>query len=228
MTLNQIVFAIKEKTKDFVDDEVFPIRYIEFLVQTKRSKYVKAEIDNLRYNTDATLIQSICAPLEYTDESDCCGTLKTCKILRTVDPIPSVFTGKMNSGIQLVGPIDRVSRPFSAISPTRVAYIEDSPFSNGVYWFYHTDGRIYIISKQDSINLLKQVRVVGIFEDMAELKEYTSCTTSATCFTNDTEYPLQSYMIDQLINEIATELINGNNATTEDIVNDSARKQSQS
>lgn len=224
MTLNEILFTLKEKLKDNSDDEKYPLRYLESLVNTKRAFYIKKELDDIRTNIDSTLKQTICAPLEYTDASDCCGNLKTCSILRTVNPIPSVFTARYNSGIQLVGPMDRSTRAFSYISAERVGYIEGAPYAKGVYWFYHTDGRIYIVSKNKSINLLKQIRVIAIFEDVAELKEYTNCNTTDTCYTYDDDYPIQSYLIDLIINEIVNELLNIDQGSVRDNVNDADEK----
>lgn len=223
MTISKIIYDIRTAIKDTVDDSKFSDRYITYLYNLKRSKYLRNDANNLQKLIDTSILQKFCIDIEEVSINECgldydCGT-----IMRSTKVIPTPLELHLKSAITEVKPTLKITQPFNFVNKERAIWSQYSPFSESIYAFLDTDKKIYLISKSETVKLIDCITVTGIFEDPLELKNYKNCCgcdDAITCFDEDTtEYPLQAHHIDNIRNEIIQTLV-GTLKLPEDKIND--------
>lgn len=214
MILEKLTYDVKEAVKAYNDDSELDTRYIIYLYNIKRAKYLRQALNNYQRTVDNSIKQTLCLTLEEVDMSECsvdydCGTL-----LRTTQVVPKPLELDSKVAITKVKPTTRISQPFNFISKSKAAYIDNAPYSNSIYAFIDVDNYIYVYSKSDAYKVLDCITVTGVFEDPLSLSAYTNCcgcTDSASvCYDEaSSDYPLQPHFIDLIREEIIKDLIRG-------------------
>lgn len=209
-TRNELIYDIKEYFKKYSDDNNMSSRHIMYMYRTKRARNLRQLFSDLKKSFDSSITQSLCVGLEEVN-STLCGDDLGCKVLRSKEPIPKLIDFRNRNSLLSVTPTDIMANPFKQIEDSQLPHIFNRPFSNGIYAYKDNDDYIYILSKSKTINFMDCVYIKGIFEDPEALEDYTNCcgedcTSSTACFTDDTEYPLQPFLIDTIRLEIIKEL----------------------
>lgn len=211
MVLNKIIYDVRESLKQWIDDSELDDRYIVYLYGIKRAKYLRQDLNNFQKTTDISITQTLCLELEKVSVNQCGINIDCEEIVRTKRPIPQPLELHIKSALTNVRPTDRISVPFNFVTKEKAIYSDFAPFK-GIFAFLDNDKHIYLVSKDDSINLLECITITGIFEDPLDLLNYNNCcncTTVQPCFDYDTiNYPLQPHYIDLIRNEIVAELVN--------------------
>lgn len=209
-TINELTYSVREGIKEYSDDTEIDSRYILFLYNTKRSKYLRQDLNNYGKSVDNSIQQTFCVSLEKVSSNECDSDFGCSKILRSTKKLPRPIELHTKVAINKVKPIVRTSVPFNFVSKERIPYIGGSSFSRGIYSFIDPDGYLYVTSNSD-ISLLDCISVTGVFEDPLKLEEFgtcCNCNDNTVCFDpNISEYPLQSHYIDLIKNEIINELL---------------------
>lgn len=223
--LNQIVYDIREALKQYSDDSEISDRYIIYLYNNKRSKYLRRDLNDYSKSIDNSIQQTFCIGVEEVSVTECGVDLDCETILRTIKPLPKPLELHTKTAITKVKPISRVSLPFNFISKEKAYYLDGSRFPNSIYAFLDTDGYIYLYSKSMDYKLLECISITGIFEDPLSLEGFSTCSNSGVddtpCFNKDeSEYPLQPHYIDLIRKEIITDLM-GEHQNKEDKINNS-------
>lgn len=208
-TISELVYDVREALKLYSDDVEISNRYIIYLYNIKRGKYLRRELNRLQRNTDNSALQTFCIKLEEVSASECDVNFECEKILRSTTPIPTPIDLNHTPALTKVKPTTVISKPFNFISKDRIPYVAGSP-TTGVYAFLDPSGYIYVYSKSD-LRLLDCLTVTGVFQDPLELKNFPACCNCSVeenpCYDDaTTEYPLQSHFIDIIRNEIVQEL----------------------
>jgi len=198
-SLEELVYSILEIVRPrALTSELINESVIEYEINAVRAQLIKQDI-NRGYSVDSWIIQDLgCIDLELVDKSECCDVELGCKILRTVQQIPSPIELHQKQLITRIGPIDKMARPYDYIAYNRVPYSgRNSKFSKKVIRTFtkDNDGYIYIIADDslDSI-LLSKINVQGVFEDPRLVSEFRHCS-GEVCYTNSSAYPVKSWMI---------------------------------
>lgn len=212
MQLSKIIYDIREATKEYIDDTEVDDRYLIHLLNIKRSKYLRQELNNMQRTTDSNTIQTLAVKLEQASAQECNLDLSCDTILRTCKKLPDPLQLHTKTGIIRVASIDRLSKPFNFVTREKAIYAPDSPFPNSIYTFLHDDGYLYVFSNNSSINLLECVSITGIWEDPTALSNFTTCCEcnekeDTSCFNIDSDYPIQPHLIDVIRQEIILEIL---------------------
>ena len=211
MILENIVFDVRESLKQYTDDGEISNEYIIYLYGIKRSKYLRQELNNYQRTTDISVTQTLCLGLERVSVNECGLDLDCATIVRTKKPIPQPLELHIKSAITSVKPTERISIPFNFVTKQKAIYSQYSPFNRAIFAFLDNDKYIYLISEEDTLNLLECITITGVFENPLDLTNYTnccSCNNAVPCFDEMTSnYPLQPHYIDLIKNEIVNELI---------------------
>lgn len=207
--INEIIYDVREAIREFSDDSDVDNRYILYLYNIKRAKYLRQELNNYNRRIDISIQQSICLKMELVNGDDCGDDCP--KLLRSSLPVPTPLELHTKPAIISVKPTTKISVPFNFISKEKIAYIDGAQFSNGIYSFLDDDGYLYAYSLSDSYKLLKCVTLIGVFSDPISLESYPNCCdctpSENPCFNEETtEYPLQPHFIDLIRLEIVREL----------------------
>lgn len=209
--INELIYDVREAVNAFSDDYEVDDRYILYLYNIKRAKYLRQDLNNYQKTIDNSVKQTLCLGLEEVSINECsvdysCGT-----ILRSKQQVPRPIEAHTKVAITKVKPITRIGVPFNFIEKDRAPYVEDSPYPNALYAFLDVDNYIYVHSAAASHKLLDCLTVTGVFEDPTSLSEYSTCCNcgdSLPCFDEaESEYPLQPHYIDVIREEIIKDMI---------------------
>jgi len=210
--VQELIYDVKEAVKAFTDDNELDDRYIIYLYNIKRAKYLRQDLNNYQKFIDNSIKQTLCLALESVPVSECsisysCGTL-----LKSTQVVPTPLNLHTKTAITKVKPTNKLSLPFNFISKDKAAYIDHAPFNKSLYAFIDVDNYLYVYSKSEDYKLLECVTITGIFENPISLHNYKTCcnctNSSSICFDEATsEYPLQPRYIDIIREEIIKDIL---------------------
>ena len=103
-SINELCFNILNiaKTKTTIQEPI-SLAQIKFNVLAIRALLIKQEL-NKNYTPDSSTIQTLeCVNVKLVDSSECSCILTGCKLLRTVEKIPSVIEGNYTKLLTRVG-----------------------------------------------------------------------------------------------------------------------------
>ena len=210
MKINKIIYDVREAIRQYTDDSEISDRYIIYLYNVKRAKYLRQDLNNLQKNNDLSVLQKICLELEEVSISECNVDLDCETIVRTKRPLPKLLESSIKPAIMSIKSTNRLAKSFNFITKERAAYSFNSPFKNSIFVFLDVDNYLYFISNLDFYKLIECITVTGIFDDPLELENYSDCCgcDNSPCFNyEESEYPLQSHHIDNIREEIVPMLV---------------------
>jgi hypothetical protein len=199
MTVDKLIYDVREGLKAYSDDNETSDRYILYLYDIKRAKYLRQDINNSLRTINVSVLQNFNIQLEKVP-SNFDFKIKCDTFMRTVDTIPTPLQLHTKTAITRIAAIDKIARPFNFITREKAIYACDAPFPNAVYTFLHNDGRIYIVSNSDAVKLIDNIDVTGVFENPLEVGDITGEKF-------DMDYPIQPHYIDVIKKEIISELV---------------------
>ncbi len=209
--VNEIIYDVREALKQFSDDSEISDRYILYLYNNKRSKYLRQDLNNYLKTADNSIQQSFCISIEEVSVNECSISFDCETIMRTTTKIPTPLELHSKTAITKVKPSIKIALPFNFISKEKAYYLEGSKFPNSIYSFLDVDGYIYLYSKSPVAKLMECINITGIFENPSSLSDFREgCSdTSPSCFNEAiSEYPLQPHYIDLIRKEIVQDLMN--------------------
>lgn len=228
MILQNIIYDIREGINSFSNDSEIDDRYLIHLLNVKRSKYLRRDLNEYQRTTDISVTQTFCVGTELVSDDECSDLIDCGTILRTKVKIPKPLELHTKSSITSVKPTTVLSKPFNFTIKQKAVYSKYSPFSKTINAFLDNDGYIYITSKNLLVNLIDCITITGVFEDPLSLSNYNNCCNCdniTSCFDElTTDYPLQPHYVDLIKQEIINELIN-KERIPEDKENDSNDKE---
>jgi hypothetical protein len=208
-TTNEIVYDILEDVAShrLVDDLDIDNRQIIYKLNVQRALWTRNEYNKPGRVLDPFLIQSLgCVELEAADTSECPDLPVGCSILRTKCEIPKTVELHDRSAITKVGPIDKLDYFFSFVPYHQAIFSGNGKFNgNSIYAFIH-NRRMYFKVNSAQQKLLRRVNIMGIFEDPTKIAEFCN-TDGSVCFSMDDEYPISSWMIPFVKEQIVKELV---------------------
>lgn len=198
MTVDKLIYDVREGLKAYSDDSELDDRYIMYLYDIKRAKYLRQDINNSLRTVNVSVLQNINVKVEKVPPT--LGmNIKGKVFLRTVDTIPTPLQLHTKTAITRIASLDKIAKPFNFITREKVVYACDAPFPNAVYSFLHNDDKIYIVSNLNTVGLIDSIDVTGVFENPLEVGDMTG-----EKFNMD--YPIQPHYIDIIKKEIISEL----------------------
>lgn len=223
MTQAQLTYDIREAIKQTIDDTNISDRYIMYLWNLKRSKYLRQDLNNFQRTVDNSTLQEFCLEMEESSINDCNIGYECGKIMRSKLPIPKPLELHLRSAITKVKPSTKTAQPFNFIDKNRAINSQYSPFHSSIFAFLDSDLHIYLVSTSITVRLIDCITVAGIFESPDDLKKHKNCCgcTTAPCYdAATTEYPLPAHHVDTIRTEIIQTLL-GTLNLPEDNTNDS-------
>lgn len=209
--INELVYDVREAVEQFSSDSDLDNRYIIYLYNIKRAKYLRQDLNNFQKSWDNSIMQTFCVPMEIVSAETCSRNLECTRILRSKVPLPKAIELTDKVAISRVKPTNITSLPFTFLSLERGLYFNKSRFPKSIYAFIDTDNYLYAVSENESMFLINCITVSGIFEDplsLQEFKDCCDCKDSNVCFDPlESEYPLQPHYIDLIKNEIVNEVL---------------------
>ena len=208
---NEIIYDVREAVKQYSDDSELDDRYIKYLYNNKRSKYLRQDLNNYLKTIDNSIQQTFCLELEEVSVTECSLNIDCETLLRTKQVLPKPLELHTKTALTKIKPPNRIGVPFNFITKEQIIMLDGAPFPNSIYAFLDVDNRIYLYSKSISYKLLDCLSVTGVFENPSELSNYSTCCgcdDSNICFDEaESEYPLQPHYIDIIREELVQMLV---------------------
>lgn len=209
MTLNEIIYDIREKLKLHSDDIDITDEYLAHLVNIKRNLLLKQRYGKFIKTVPEESKQIICVALEEVnaiDGEECMGT-----VLRSVNKIPTLLQLDNKPALIGVRTLDIRALPINVISIERFPYLGYNKWlSNQVFVALDSDSKIYFTSKNIQHKFLENVKIIAVFED-PEDADGASCETDDDCEYYDKNYSIEPQMVHDVVNLIFKELAPGLN-----------------
>jgi len=222
---SEVIYDIREGLKKYTDDSELDDRYIGYLLNAKRAKYLNQKLNQLGRNFNNIVLQTFCLETEVVSANECGLGFECDNMVRTKKPIPETIQLIDKDAIERISPSNRLSQKFNMIPREKAPHYLNSPYSHKIKAFIHNDGHIYFISSK--MIFLECVTVSGVFFNPLDLQNYKDCCNcddSNKCFDLDvTDYPLQSELLDLVRLEVIKELAGLDNIP-EDKDNDAENK----
>jgi len=114
MTLNKRTDQIIEAVRSEIhDDDSLDRRYIKDLIHQQRAVWVKNELNKSR-DIPEQLIQNLgCVPMQAASSIECCDFSSGCKVMRTVNKIPTPISLHQREAIERIADSNSTSKPFA-------------------------------------------------------------------------------------------------------------------
>ena len=228
MKLINIIYDIREKLKLNSDDIDITNEYLAHLIAVKRVFLIKQRFSNTTKNIPEEVKQIICVNLEVANSINGyeCGP----NILKSINKIPAMMEIGGKSSLIAVRTHDLMHVHFNIIPTERLPFVGYNRYlKNQIYVALDSNGILYF--KSDGIQYLNlnSVKLIGVFSDPEEADEFicpedTDNTTSVeNCDFYEKEYPIEGYLVSDLVNLITKEL-----GSTLNIPNDNVNNSNES
>lgn len=203
MTKLEIIYDIKEKLGITTDDDNFTNEYLSHLIDVKRMLLIKQTFSTVTKVIPVACLSEICLDLEVVDKV--VGSPLFGHTLRTKQIIPTVINISGREDLISVRSIDNFTTGFNSVAIERFPYLGHNKYlSNQIYTAINTDGRIYFYSKRNQFMMMSKVIARGVFESPAAAN-LMSC--NSVCDELNNEYPLEGYMIEDIVRLIIKDLM---------------------
>jgi hypothetical protein len=205
-TLNEYTYQIVEAVRPEIhDDDIIDHRHIKDLIHNQRAVWVRNELNKNR-DIPEQLIQDLgCVPLQKANTIECCDFSGGCKIMRTVNKIPTPISLHHREAIERVGPADMLGKPYSIKDYKQAIFAGNGRFNKEMYFAFYRNGYLFVVSKDVKVFTLKNINIRLVASDPTEAAIFNHCSGEA-CYTDDSEYPLTDwmwqYMKEYIINEV--------------------------
>lgn len=203
-TYREVVYMVNDQLKYYSDDASFTEDHIKFIINNLRNWLLEK-----KYKNEAKIpfsnYQTICLELEETPAiagTDCFGSYLKSKV-----KVPTLC----QFGGTVIYPVDFISsKKISLVSIDRIKYAGDGNkfLENMIYAAIGPDDYLYLKSKNPQFLHLEKVRIMGLFIDNEEASKL-ECDNNGdiiVCDVLDKEFPLDSSLVELVINYAVTEL----------------------
>lgn len=203
-TYREVVYMVNDQLKYYSDDASFTEDHIKFIINNLRNWLLEKKYKN-ESKIPFSNYQTICLELEETPAiagTDCFGSYLKSKV-----KVPTLC----QFGGTVIYPVDFISsKKISLVSIDRIKYAgEGSKFlENMIYAAIGPDNYLYLKSKNPQFLHLEKVRIMGLFIDNEEASKL-ECDNNGdiiVCDVLDKEFPLDSSLVELVVNYAVTEL----------------------
>jgi len=222
ITLNQMVYEIRNMYKLYADDTLITNRLLAQYIKEARAKLLEEDISKGKIISDEFVQSLPCVPFATYNFADVCVDdgyeFETC-LSRSTCTIPATIQRNNKNSIVAVQAVD-LSKDYSETTFIRTKYNKHNRFTaHSIRWFLK-DGYMYLTNT----NEIERLSISGIFSDPEEVSSFTTCT-GTTCFNWDSNYPIAAGMVKRVIDIVLKERLNLSYMITEDKQNDANDKE---
>lgn len=201
-TLREITYDIKEILNSYSDDSSLSIEHIAFMFQNKRNTHLKNYISNLKKELPLEAMQLICIPLKEDEQCE-----DDFKFLKGTVKIPSTLESSGRSNISQIFLNSRVSKWLNVIDYIRFPYLKSGRMNTKqIYVAIDPDSYPIVYSNSNNHQYLEDIKLNIIAENPEEAYKL-QCDKDENCDFYDSNYPIESSMVDLIKKEIIQELL---------------------
>lgn len=202
---NELIYDLWQIVSPLIsDDSVLEERQLLYWINNNRSLWLHRELNKGFRTVDDAIVQSLGAvEFEIVDTIENNPYTGSAKILKSKVPIPVAIELDHGTAITRVGPLDIKCKPFKFVNYSSVPFVGHGKFNSSEIFCFLKDGYMYITSNCNNpmMKTIKYVNIRGVFETPEEVGRFKELDGSP-CWTYDSAYPINRWMIDYLKGEI--------------------------
>lgn len=211
MTYNEVVYSIRERLRQNIDDSDITNREIIFHVNNQRALFYRNQYNQRNRSVDEEIKQI----LKFTmaqDTTEECGDLADCHVMKSTQKLPSTLELHHKNAIFKVTALDKTAISFNLVSWNEFPYQGLSRYTkNEVYVAVGPDNYLYMKSTNKLVKFITSILVTAILENPLDIKDFNLCPDASACQDLDTfEYPIKAYafayIADQVVNALGVKL----------------------
>lgn len=203
MTLREIIYDILEIVNAYSDDSKISEEHVAFMVNNKRNMLLKQYMSNIKKEIPQEAIQNICVTL--AEDTNC---LEDSIVVKSTIKFPPTLdnTGRSNI-VKAYGSNSRFLKNVNVIDYSRLPYVASERYNKHML-FITLDPKSYVIvfNSDNKHILMENIELEGVFENPEEAYTLT-CDYDSSIDFYDTQYPIESAMIEPLRQSIVQELV---------------------
>lgn len=214
MKIIEAISTIKSQNKIFSDDNMLTDRFVWSLIQTKTLFFLKQRNDKFSLNNNNFLYSTIeCLDMELVNSIDCCKEIPSCKILRSVNPLPKIAESNLSSVIKGIYTLDKGEK-IDFISINDVIRLTNSKYKSTGIKAFIKNNYLYIPFRTNP----KAVSIEAYFENPLDVIKLNNCkSTSSACVSyQDLQWECPSDLRNVILQEVNKELFTFFNRVVED------------
>ena len=230
MTVNDLISRVRSlyNKGPASNDSRLSTRHIYSKLKSSRNLLLRREADKKRRMSDWNVQTIQCIKLNLVDPTDCpCVVPAGCKMLKTVCKIPNPLQTILGSTISSITTLDG-STVFGSTNWLRKRYKSGDKYTSEIADYFIRDEYLWITHNKR----LEWVTVSAIFEDPIEVElfPYNSdcscgCAETDCCpYPPDLEFPVDSNLVDAIVQMAAQELVQLFKAIPEDTTNNASEQ----
>lgn len=202
ITLRHLIFDVRNRLKLYSDDSTITNQYLEYLINTERTKLARQRISNAQRDIPREYKQELYLNMEVN--TDVLGV----ELLISTDTIPKLLNSTSIDSVTTITGDANVIRRFNMVSYSRLPYVGVSAHLNTlVYGAISDEDRLILKSGNSNAKLINVIRLRGVFSDVKEAMKLSEGYDENIDYW-DVEYPIDPAIIPDLINSIVSQLIN--------------------
>jgi hypothetical protein len=221
MTYNEVIYSIREKLSQIVDDNDIDDREIIFEVNNQRALHLRNQYNAKHRLIDPEVKQVLCVTMAPASPDDCgCGETD-CTVMKSTTPLPPLIEFHDSNGLITVAPTGVGSVPFSTVSYMKAVYSGERMYTqNNIFAFLHPNGYLYLKSKSPLHKMIECVEAHVLLENPLDAHEF-KYPSGTVCYDPDTSpYPLKAHVL-TYITENVLRMLGVKFSFPADVVNDS-------
>lgn len=204
MTLREIIYDVTEILNAYSDDHKISEEHIAFMVNNKRNLLLKQYMSNLKKEVPMEAMQTICLPLELN--KDC---FEDQAVMKSTIKVPSTLENSGRSNIVNAYAKElRFTKNINIIPYQRFPFVYSEKYNHNQLFITIDPESYLLVYNKDQLNLvMTNIVVEGVFENPEEAYNLSCDASNNNCDFYDSQYPIESSMIDIMRNQIVQELL---------------------
>lgn len=201
-TLNEISFSILDVIRPRAGtNDPISLDLIKFHIHNTRAMLIKQDL-NKGYSPDPDIVQDLeCVDMELVDRAECCSTNVNALFVRSKLQLPRFIELHHKQMIMRAGPVDKIAKNYDIITYSRVPFEGLNRFTKGLIKAFtmNNGGYLYLMIHPDNKKgfSIEKINVQGVFENPVEASKFLTCTNKP-CYTDDSAYPIKSWMLNPI------------------------------
>jgi len=194
MTLNEIIYTIRESVRRYTLDSTIDDREIIFQVNLYRALYFRNEYNKNYRDVIETNKQTACVKLI---EFENCTLISEKELPRFIELHEKPSISRITSAKQ-------TNIPFDIVSFTKLPFTGNGRFNKkNVFVSLTPEGKMIVKSDNKQLPMLTKLLVTGVFENPLDLQDF-KCDLEETqeCFSFDTQYPIAPHTFVYVIQNV--------------------------
>lgn len=205
MKTKELIYMVLDLAKNASDDAYFTEEHVQWLLNKTRSFLLKREYDQIKRQPSEANKQSICLDLEQVKgiEGDDCANI----YLRSTNEIPDTVSTSQPQ----ITTMDYFVSNIVYVTPEKMRYTGFNKYlKNIIFCALGHDKHLYMKASNTQFKYLEKIMLTAVFDDFEKAAEM-SCDSSgeSECGKNigESEFPIDSYLVPELIDRVLRELL---------------------